>query len=99
MKINESDLIDFIKSNGRQYKTCMSLLVDQKSKRISLWLDTSRNTYTEWIEGLPADCGLHRDMETKEIVGIDLPLLNSRLVVDHDGPIRINAGFKQDDKE
>lgn len=76
---------------------CMSLTVSEEGHRVELLLDNSIATYSEWIEGEGADIGLTRCLETKRVVGVTLPLLQRRLCVHHDGPIRINAGFRKSD--
>ena len=81
----------------QEYQTCMALIIDEKSKSVSLFLDTSRAVYLEWIEGEGGDIGLLRDAVTGKVVGIDLPLIDNKLSVRHEGPIRINSGFKKDD--
>ena len=90
-------ILDRAIAESAKYQSCMSLHVQEDGQRVTLLLDTSLDTYHEWIPGEGADIGLIRDRETKKTVGIDLPLLNHRLCVHHDGPIRINAGFRKEE--
>ena len=83
-------------AEAEQYDTCMALNVSEDGKAVELWLDTSIATYSEWIKGEGADITLMRDQETGRVVGCRLLLMNRKLCVHHDGPIRINAGFLKD---
>lgn len=78
-----------------QYESCMGLFVNESGKSVELTLDTSVSTYGEWIPGEGGDICLLRCMDTKKVVGVHLPLMNDNLMVFHDGPIRINTGFKK----
>ena len=82
---------------AEKYATCMSLEVSEDGKCVTLLLDTDLNTYSEWIPGEGADIGLVRCQETKRVVGVRLPLLKNNLAIFHEGPIRINAGFRKSD--
>lgn len=82
-------------AESKQYDSCMSVAVSEEGVSVELLLDTSIDTYSEWIEGEGADIGLIRCQETKRVVGVTLPLLRRNLCVHHDGPIRINAGFRK----
>lgn len=93
----EEFLKDAAKEMGK-YDSCMSLYVCEDSDSVELCLDTSANTYSEWIEGEGADIGLMRCFETKKVMGVRLPLYRNNLAVDHKGPIRINAGFRKKDR-
>jgi len=73
--------------------------VSEAGDAVELYLDTSIATYSEWIKGEGADIGLMRSRETDRVVGVRLPLLRRNLCVHHDGPIRINAGFRKGEKE
>lgn len=84
---------------AEKYHTCMSLCVNQEGKSVELILDTSRDTYGEWIKGEGSDISLIRDQETNKVIGVRLPLYNDRLCIHHDGPIRINAGFRKTDED
>ncbi len=82
---------------SEKYETCMSLHVSEDGKAVELYLDTSINTYTEWIKGEGADIGLMRCQETHRVVGCRLPLKKNNLSVWHDGPLRINEGFLKEE--
>ena len=82
---------------SKRYAPCMSLSVSDEGKSVELVLDTSASTYAEWIPGEGGDICLLRCQETKRVVGCFLPLMNRKLLIQHDGPIRINAGFRLTD--
>jgi len=64
----------------------MSLRICNDSNAVEFWLDNTRSSYSDCIEGCGgADCGVMRDMVTKEIIGIRLPLRFYRLIVDVNG--------------
>lgn len=90
--------LDRIAEESEKYETCMALTVSELGGAVELWLDTSLDTYDEWIKGEGADIALIRCQETKRVVGVRLPLLCDRLCVHHKGPLRINSGFRKDDK-
>ena len=77
-----------------KYDHCMSLIVNQGRNVVDLVLETELDHYLDWIKGEGADIGLFRCRETKRVVGVCLPLLRNNLTIHHDGPIRINSGFK-----
>lgn len=94
------DLADFLKhakEECEKYETCMSLSVSEDGQSVTLVLDTSVPTYSQWIDGEGGDICLFRCRETDKVVGSRLPLMNRKLCVHHDGPIRINAGFRKGD--
>lgn len=78
-----------------KYDTCMAISISNEGKSVDLILDTARSYYGEWITGEGGDICLYRDNKTNKVVGCHLPLMCNRLAVHHDGPIRINAGFKK----
>jgi uncharacterized protein (DUF433 family) len=93
-------LIEILKAGVeecRKYETCMALHVSEDGKSVDLVLDTSRAYYGEWIKGEGADICLYRDMDTNEVVGCHLPLMDRKLVVSHRGPFRLNEGFRKED--
>lgn len=78
------------------YEPAMSLRVCKDGQFVELNLGCDRgNTYSQWLPGTRGDCGVIRDMETDEIVGVTLPLINEKLAIFHDGPLRINEGFRK----
>ena len=93
---------EYLKAGLREaekYDTCMSLEVNEEGNCIELLLDTSLNTYGDWIPGEGGDMGLIREVGTKRVVGIRLPLLNRNLAVSHEGPFRLNDGFLKESEE
>lgn len=98
MSAKFADMIKQAMEDCKLYETCMCVEVSRRGSFVELQTDTSRPTYSETIPGIVGgDCGLIRDMETKEIIGIKLELKTNKLVVQHDGPIRINSGFLKAD--
>lgn len=77
--------------------SCMSVRVDELGQGVDIHLDTSRGSYGEWIPGEGGDICLYRDNETKKVVGAYFPLLNKRLSVWTEGPLKINEGFLRAD--
>lgn len=71
----------------------MSLRVDEDGDAVTLLLDTGLSTYSESIPGEGADICLMRCQKTHKVVGCRLPLVNRRLGISYDGPIKINEGF------
>lgn len=92
----EERMSEMIQEAG-QYLPCMALHVSEEGKAVSLYLDTSDDTYTEHIPGEGADIGLMRRQSDNRVVGVRLPLYRDNLAVSHQGPIRINTGFKKGD--
>lgn len=93
---NVHDIDSLIKSaliEADKYEYCMGLSVDERSGTVELCLDTSTDTYLECIKGEGADIGLLRCSKTNKVMGVKLPLYNNKLVVHHEGDIRINEGF------
>lgn len=82
---------------AKGYMPCMSLRVSESGLSVELVLDTNVATYGEWISGEGGDICLLRCNDTHRVIGCHLPLMNRRLSVQHDGPIRINAGFRVED--
>ena len=96
--MSQQELIERVKevlADMENYEHCMSLCVSEDGLFVELRLDSSQSTYGEWIEGEGGDIGLLRDIETKKVCGVHLPLLNSKLAVFHDGPLKINEGFRK----
>lgn len=81
---------------SKQHEPCMSLQVCEEGQTVELYLDTSANTYSEWIPAEGGDIGLMRDQESKRVMGVRLPLYCNNLAVFHEGPLRINAWFKKE---
>lgn len=93
---------EFLKAGVEECKknhTCMSLFVNEEGQCVELILDTSIATYTKWIPGERGDVGLLLSQETNRVVGCTLPLMNRKLAVHYEGPIRINCGFRKQDGE
>ena len=84
---------------GEEYESCMSLSVSEDGDDVELCLNTSVATYSEWIKGEGGDIGLLRSMDTHRVMGVRLPLYRNNLVVHHEGPIRINAGFRKGERK
>lgn len=94
------DYLNEMSQECEKYETCMSLYVCREGRAVELCLDTGIGpTHHEWIEGEGADISLIRCTETNRVVGVRLPLMVNRLCVQHDGPIRINAGFLKSDSQ
>ena len=99
---NEDGFAQFLKQAGEEaekYETCMSLYVNNDGNSVELVLDTSVPTYGDWIKGEGGDISLIRSRETGKVMGCRLPLYNKKLCIYHDGPIRINAGFRKEEDE
>jgi len=90
-----TDEIARLVADAGQYENCMSLTVDEDGSAVELVLDNRVSTYGDWIKGEGADIHLLRCMKTDKVVGCRLPLMLNKLVVQHEGPIRINGGFKK----
>jgi len=81
-----------------KYDACTEVSVSRRGASVTLNTDTSRATYSESIPGIVGgDCGLIRDMETDEVIGIKLELKTDKLAISHDGPLRVNSGFRKSD--
>jgi len=80
-----------------QYEPCMMRDVDEDGGRVELRTDTRASVYFEHINGEQGNIGLLRCRRTNRLVGIWLPLRRHNLCVFHEGPIRINAGFRRSD--
>ena len=90
-----SDALGEILTAAQKYETCMALFVNEDGSSVELILDTGVSTYSEWIPGEGGDICLLRCQETKAVMGVHLPLYKQNLVVSHQGPIRINTGFRK----
>lgn len=82
-----------------KYDSSLSLCVNDEGRCVTLYLDTSIDCYAEHIPGERGDAAFMRCVETNKIVGVRLPLLRNNLTVSHRGPIRINEGFLQGDRQ
>lgn len=71
-------------ATAKQNGPCMSLHVSTDGQAVELLLDTSANTYSDWIKGEGADIGLIRDMDTNRVLGVRLPLYQRKLMVSGD---------------
>jgi len=91
--------VDVEKAPDTKYLPCMSVMVDEEANTVELLTEQGVQTYAEWIAGEGADICLHRDMETKKVVGVTLECRGNRLVVHHEGPMRINTGFKAEEHD
>lgn len=88
---------DIIEMAGKT-KPSMSLYVSDRGKTVTLVIDTSRAYYSESGHGIVGgDCGLLRDFETNEVIGIELRVIHKELSVFHEGPLKINEGFLKDE--
>ncbi|NDC73559.1 MAG: hypothetical protein EBZ62_08980, partial [Sphingobacteriia bacterium] len=65
--------------------------------RVELILDTSACVYHEWIKGEGADISLVRCSKTNKVIGINLPLYQTKFSIFHtDGvQVKINEGYKK----
>lgn len=100
--MSEKELADELKrclEECAKYEPCMSLFVNELGRCVELYLDTSLDTYGEWIPGEGGDICLLREHETKRVVGVCLPLLRTNLCVGHEGPLRVNSGFRKEEFE
>ena len=91
-----SDFVNAIKQlieESEKYDSCMGLYVCKESNAVELTTDTSIPYYSEHIKGEGYDIAIYRSLITNKVVGIRLPLLNDKLCIHHDGPIKINEGF------
>jgi hypothetical protein len=85
-------------TDSEMFQPWMSLRVDKAEDAVELLLDTSLDMYSESIQGEGADVWLIRNEWSGNVIGVRLPLLRDNLVVLHDGPLRINEGFRADDE-
>ena len=90
--------LDEMAEEANKYQTCMALNISEDGLFVDLCLDTGRSYYGSWIEGEGGDITLLRDSETDKVIGCHLPLMNRRLAISYDGPIKINEGFLRDDR-
>ncbi len=100
VKMTTQEFAEYIEAGLAEcdkYETCMSLHVHEKGLYVELLLDTAVPYYDEWIKGEGGDICLYRCQETGKVVGCHLPLMNKKLVVHYDGPLRINEGFLKDE--
>lgn len=101
-KSNGDAFAQFLKDGAEECKkhhTCMSFFVNEEGQCVELILDTAVSTYTKWIPGERGDVGLLLCQKTDRVVGCTLPLMNRKLVVHYEGPLRINCGFRKQDDE
>ena len=82
---------------SRVYEPCGTLWIDKDSNRVELILDTASCTYNEWINGEGADISLVRCSKTNRVVGVNLPLYQTKFSIFHtDGiQVKINEGYKK----
>ena len=92
------DMLKAMAEAAKGFEPCMSLVVSKDGQHVELCLDTSLSTVSEWIPGEGGDISLTRCGVTGRVVGVLLPLLRDNLSVHHDGPIRINAGFRRGER-
>jgi hypothetical protein len=57
------------------------IYVSNEGKAIDISLDTSQDTYSEWIEGEGGDISLTRRMDTNKVAGAHLPCYAKTLVI------------------
>lgn len=91
--------LDRMLEQASKYKHCASLEIDKDSNRVSLYLDTSKDTYGEWIKGEGSDISLIRDRETNRVVGVNLPLYLTNFSIFYtDGiQVKLNEGYLKDE--
>lgn len=82
-------------ADADQYETCMSLSVSEHGKSVDLRLGVDEPDYGVWIPGEGGDICLYRSNVTGKVIGAHLPFYNPKLAVFHDGPLRINEGFRK----
>lgn len=96
------ELADFLKEaieESKKYETCMALTVHEEGDAVELILDTGVSTYGQWIKGEGADICLYRCQETDRVIGCRLPLMKRNLSVFHEGPLKINEGFRKEESD
>ena len=88
---------DSFLEESRTYEPCGTLWIDKDSERVELILDTAAWTYNEWIKGECTDISLVRCSKTNKVVGINLPLYQTKFSIFHtDGiQVKINEGYKK----
>jgi hypothetical protein len=93
--------IEKLLAEAGKYRPCASLYIDEEAHRVSLYLDTSKNTYSEWIKGEGSDISLIRDNETNKVVGVNLPLYLTNFSIGFtDGiQVKLNEGFLKNEKD
>lgn len=74
---------------ARTYEPCATLWIDKESDRVELVLDTAVCTYGDWIKGESADVSLVRCGKTNKVVGINLPLYQTKLSFSHFDHIKL----------
>ena len=74
---------------------CMFVRVDEFG--VDIILDTSITFNGEWIPGEGGDICLYRDRTNNNVVGAYLPLLQNRITVWTDMPLKINEGWSNED--
>lgn len=93
-----ADILKQAAAEAGKYDSCMSLSVSEEGRAVTLNLDSSVDSVSEWIPGEGADIALMRCRDSGRVVGVRLPLMCDRLSVWHEGPLRVNAGFRKDDQ-
>ena len=88
---------DSFLEESRTYEPVATLWIDKESYRVELILDTSACVYHEWIKGEGADISLVRCSKTNKVIGINLPLYQTKFSIFHtDGvQVKINEGYKK----
>jgi hypothetical protein len=88
---------DSFLEESRTYEPSATLWIDKESDRVELILDTAACVYNEWIKSEGADISLVRCSKTKKVVGINLPLYQTKFSIFHtDGvQVKINEGYKK----
>jgi len=90
------DAINELIERSKEYDKCMMVSVCEEGQSVELVLDTSISHYTEWIKGEGADIHLLISFDTDKVIGVRLPLMDKKLAVFYDGPIKINEGYKKE---
>src|SRR5687768_14515186 len=62
-------------------KPIAGIYVSREGQSVEVCLDTSKRTYSEWVEGEGADIGLLRDADTERLAGAHLPLYAKTLII------------------
>ena len=88
---------DSFLEESRTYEPSATLWIDKESDRVELILDTAACVYNECIKGERADISLVRCSKTNKVIGINLPLYQTKFSIFHtDGvQVKINEGYKK----
>ena len=87
------DLLVRLSEISKHAEPCVAIRVDREGRGLEVILDTSIPFNGEWIPGECGDVCLYRSRSDNKLVGAFFPLLNDKLSVWTDGPVKINEGF------